>query len=255
MTPDAVEPVCDMTVAPLDLPLDTPGDELAQPDVDLPSPAVLHGIAAPPALDDTFASLPAMEEAPDPPDPPEAAEAEPKPPPQSSHGQGLAYRIQPFDRLHIEVFGEPDISRTYAVSVAGTVKHPLLDTVPVLDKTVEEVEHAITELLERDFLVNPRVSIRVEQSSGRRVTLLGEVKKTGTLYISPEQRFSLLNVIAAAGGFSDLAAITRVRIIRSVDGEERVIKVNVDDLLKGRSDVGDVDLMPGDVIMVPETFF
>jgi protein involved in polysaccharide export with SLBB domain len=238
------ESTCDMTVEPLDLPAPEAPSGLVEPALAIPQLPCLIDAAAP-AVSNVAMLLPAMEESLPPPAVPD----------QSAAADGFAYRIQPFDRLHIEVFGEPDISRTYSVSAAGTVKHPLLDTVQVADRTVEQVEQDITERLQRDFLVNPRVSIRVEQSAGRRVTLLGEVEKTGTLYISPEQRFSLLNVIAAAGGFSDLAAITRVRIIRNVDGEERVIKVNVDDLLKGRSEQGDVDLLPGDVIMVPETFF
>lgn len=185
------------------------------------------------------------------PEEPQAA-TKPLPPPPTPAAATNAitdYLIQPLDLLQIEVFGEPDISRSYPVSATGMIRHPLLDKVHVAGLTVSQVEENLTQLLSRDYLINPRVSVRVTQSTGRQVTLLGEVKKPGTYTIPHEQHLTLLQLVAIAGGFTDLAAINRVSILR--DGTRS--KVNVSDVLKGRPDTTDIELCPGDVVTVPET--
>ena len=166
------------------------------------------------------------------------------------------YRIQPLDSVRLDVFGEPDISGVFPVSAEGAVRHPLLGTVPIAGLTVAEAERQMLALLGEKYLVNPRVSVRVEHSTGRRITILGEIKKPGTYSLPPEQPLTLLGLVANAGGFTDIADTKRVRILRDTgDSRDNTIRVNVNDLLKGRLDQTDVKLLPGDVIMVPESIF
>jgi protein involved in polysaccharide export with SLBB domain len=165
------------------------------------------------------------------------------------------YLIHAMDSIYIEVFGEPDISRVYSVSVGGTIKHPLLNHVELAGKTLSEAEELITKLLKRDYLVDPRVSIRVEESTGRRITIMGEIVKPGSYRIPSDQKLTLLRVVAQAGGFTDIAASTRVRVIRNVEGDDETFKINVPDLIKSRDGKRDFLLQAGDIIMIPEAIF
>jgi protein involved in polysaccharide export with SLBB domain len=165
------------------------------------------------------------------------------------------YLIHAMDSIYITVFGEPDISRVYSVSVGGTIKHPLLNHVELAGKTLSEAEELITKLLKRDYLVDPRVSIRVEESTGRRITIMGEIVKPGSYRIPSDQKLTLLRVVAQAGGFTDIAASTRVRVIRNVAGDDETFKINVPDLIKSRDGKRDFLLQAGDIIMIPEAIF
>ena len=163
--------------------------------------------------------------------------------------------IRPFDVLTLDVFGEADLSGSFVVSSGGWVKHPLLDRVELAGLTVADAERKVTALLAKDYLVKPRVSIRISKSSGRQVAIFGEVKQPGTYVIPPDESLSLLRLIGQAGGFTDIAATSRVRIVRLLDGKEQILKIDVDALLKGKADSTDVPLEPGDIVTVPETIF
>lgn len=231
--PDAIAP--DLTPEMMDLPafeIPVAGD---------PADGAASGIAllSSPTPDDAVASLTS--------DPPTDHTAAPD-------GVGDAHLVQPFDSLRIDVFGEADISGDYPVTAEGAIRHPLLGSVPVAGMTLDQVEATLIAKLGRDYLVSPRVTVRMERSSGRQVTILGEVKKPGTYRVSPDDRLSLLRLVALAGGFTDLARVTHVRVIRDRGGEELVTRVNVSDLLRGRGQdrTADYDLMAGDIVMVPE---
>lgn len=169
-----------------------------------------------------------------------------------------AYRIAAGDEVEIEVLGEPDISRTFRVAGDGTIRHPLLGVTPVAGRTAVALEQEFTAVLDRDYLVNPRVYVRLKQSAARRVMVFGEVRKPGVYHLLPNERFTLLSVLARAGGFTEIADINRVRIVREQgdDGEaDGGLRVRVSDLLSGRGEDTDVPLRSEDVINVPETLF
>jgi protein involved in polysaccharide export with SLBB domain len=165
------------------------------------------------------------------------------------------YRIRSGDLVRIEVFKEPDISVVFSVSAKGEINHPLLGKVQIAGLSIAEAESRIIELLSADYLVDPIVTVTVSNSSLRPVMLFGEVRRPGTYNIEAGKRYTLLQVIARAGGFTDIAARDRVRIVRVIEGQERVLKVRVSDLLRGRNGLSDIDLSPGDVVTVPETIF
>ena len=77
--------------------------------------------------------------------------------------------------LEVEVFGNPDLSRTPTVQTNGMVALPLLGEVPVAGLTLAEVKARLTALLGRDYLVNPQVDVRVKEYQSQFVTVLGEV--------------------------------------------------------------------------------
>jgi protein involved in polysaccharide export with SLBB domain len=165
------------------------------------------------------------------------------------------YLISPGDVLHVEVFREPDISGRFEVNSNGSIHHPLLGSVSVLKLSVPDAKALLTGRLAEDYLVDPNLTVSLTRSTGRPIMIFGEVRKPGAYDVESGRRETLLQIIARAGGFTDIAARDRVRIVRSLDGKEQSIRVRVTDLLRGRDGVTDIDLMPGDVITVPETFF
>ena len=114
----------------------------------------------------------------------------------------------------------------------------------------------MTRRLNEDFLVNPRVIIKLISTQSSQIVLLGEVKKPGVYPLAYGETITLLQAVAGAGGFTELASPDRVRIVRrGPDGQQVTIPVRVSDLLKGKRGQRDIPLEPNDVIMVPEVLF
>ena len=171
------------------------------------------------------------------------------------HISDSEYRVHTLDVLRIDVYGEPDISRDYQVGENGAINHPLLGDVRVDNMPLDRVQATLTKALAADYLVDPHVSVRVVRSTGRRVMVFGEVAAPGTYEIAPDEPMTLLQAIALAGGFTDIAAYNRVRLVR-IQGEQEIsMRIDVSDLLKGKPDARDTPLLPGDVITVPESAF
>ena len=118
--------------------------------------------------------------------------------------------------------------------------------------TVADLENRLTEMLNKDYLVNPQVSVFIEEYST--VSILGQVKEPGSFEI--KGNLSVVELISLAGGFTKIAATNDVRIMRTdSSGVKNTTKVKVNDIInKGREDE-DVQLEPGDIVTVPESFF
>jgi len=164
------------------------------------------------------------------------------------------YRLHPLDTIEINVFNEANLSVKAHISAQGTINYPLLGTVRVAGLTVTETENLLRDRLGHDYLVNPQVSVFVDQTN-RRVFLLGQVRSPGAIEFPPDAPLTLLQAIARAGGFTPAAATDRVSIIRSEDGSETKITVNVAAIIKSGDKRKDVELRPDDVVSVPESVF
>lgn len=159
------------------------------------------------------------------------------------------------DELDIQVYREPELSGTFKISPAGEIRHPLLGAVPLAGKTVEGAEAFFTQKLAKDYLVNPRVIVKLQATRGSQIVLMGEVKNPGVYPLPFGGTMTLLQAIAGAGGFTELASPDRVRLVRRMpDGRQTTLKFRVSDLLKGGKQ-RDIPLEPNDVIMVPEVVF
>ncbi len=165
------------------------------------------------------------------------------------------YRIQPFDTLQITVFQEPDLTQKAKVSQQGKISYPLLGSVQISGLTIAEAEKKLTDLLGKDYLVHPRVTIAAEGNSARRVIVLGQVKSPGSYELPADEPMTLLQAIAKSGGFTGTAAISRITIIRFENGKEQKIVVNMATIIKGGNRSKDIQLQPGDIVSVPETIF
>jgi polysaccharide biosynthesis/export protein len=164
------------------------------------------------------------------------------------------YRIGPENVLQIDVYygRDRELSRKVRVSSKGLITFPLLGEVEVSGLTVAALERKLTMLLEKDYLVNPQVSVYIEEYST--VSILGQVKEPGSFEIKGS--LTVIELISLAGGFTKIASTNDVRIIRTKpDGTKSVIRVRAHDVINKGRESDDVSLEPGDIVTVPESFF
>jgi polysaccharide biosynthesis/export protein len=164
-------------------------------------------------------------------------------------------RIQASDLLDVTVYREPDISVKVRVNANGQINYPLLGLIPVAGLTAAEVQDKLTKSLAKDYLVDPRVTVTIESSSAQRVIIIGQVKTPGSFEIPANETLTVLQLIARAGGFTDIAATDKVTVIRGEGTKQKKITVNVSALIKTGEKSKDIPLEPGDIVSVPETLF
>lgn len=176
------------------------------------------------------------------------------------------YTIGAHDVLAITVFGEPDVSGRYTVDSAGTLDFRWIGRIKAEGLTLRQLEDLLVGRLKEGYLVNPQISVEVEQYRSQSVYVMGEVRSPGAVSITGEMR--LLDVLAKAGSFTPAAGsvitITRPKGPRTVDGpvlpgsarDVETIRVNLKDLQSGVSG-HEFTLHDGDTIYVPkaETFY
>lgn len=165
------------------------------------------------------------------------------------------YQIGPENVLQIDVYygkGET-ISQKVRVSSRGAITFPLVGEVVVAGLTVTELQNQLTEVLGKDYLVNPQVTIFIEEYST--VSIMGEITKPGAYPI--KGRLTVLELISLAEGFTKIAAPNKVKVIRTkLDGTREEIQVHVSDIInKDGTDKDNVVLRAGDMVIVPESFF
>jgi polysaccharide export outer membrane protein len=163
-----------------------------------------------------------------------------------------SYVISPLDYLRVSLFvaDEMQFSTELRVSQDGTITIPHLGTVKIVEKSIEETREFLYEPYNRDYYVNPHIEIVVLQYSERSVTVIGKVNRQGLIPFPSEKGLSLLEAIAAAGGWSNdrLADKNSVTITRTDEnGEKSVIEVDARKLT-----TRDFPLQEGDLINVPE---
>jgi len=163
--------------------------------------------------------------------------------------------LQPGDSVQIDVFREPELSGTFKIQPDGDLRHPLLTKLRLSGLTPEDAEDVVRNRLDEKYLINPRVSLRVADSPSRQVLIIGEVRKPGAVAYLLGEPLYLLEAISLAGGFTDKASPNRVRVVRTVDGRSIRIRVHVADVLAGKEPNGNLRLLPGDVVTVPEIWF
>jgi polysaccharide export outer membrane protein len=251
------------------------------------------------------------------------------------------YTIGPRDVLGVTVWGQTDLSRDYGVDPDGYIPFPLVGRVKAAGSTPKELAAHLTELLGKDYLVNPQVIVWVKEYLSQKVQVLGAAEKPGVYYltgpttlleilsraggfasgagkqvllirnqgaadrsnaalrlsldkiqagdpsentsvhsqdiviVSKAQAYSyyifgevkkpgaytldketnILEGITVAGGFTDKAAPGRTRVIRSTPEGQKVIEVDMNDILRRGREAKTVMLQESDVVVVPESFF
>jgi polysaccharide export outer membrane protein len=258
---------------------------------------------------------------------------------------GQEYAIGPRDVLAITVWGQADLSRDYTVDPDGFIPFPLIGRVKAVGSNPKELAAQLTELLGKDYLVNPQVIVSVKEYLSQKVQVLGEAGKPGVYYLTGptsvlevlskagglastagkqvillrnhatsaegtasvdavlrlsldkiqagdsaentpvrnqdtlivskalansyfvfgevkkpggytlDKETNILEGITIAGGFTDKAAPSRTRVIRSTPEGQKVIEIDMNDILRRGRAAKTVMLQESDVVVVPESFF
>jgi protein involved in polysaccharide export with SLBB domain len=158
------------------------------------------------------------------------------------------------DLIRITVFQEDDLTTETRISKTGYITFPLVGSIYLAGKSVDEATEEIRFLLNKDYIINPQVTLTVLEYAKQWVTVLGEVQKPGNVEIPPEGGLDLLGAIALAGGYTKIAEPSHVTVRRQVNGKDTIIKVNAKDLAKDTA-VKPFYVLPGDSISVAQSIF
>jgi len=176
---------------------------------------------------------------------------------QPPSGSIQAIDLSPEERLGIDdvfevrVFAEPDLSGTYRISADGTVDYPFVGRIAIIGMRSGDVQELIATKLKDGYLKNPQVSLMVKEWNSRKVSVIGQVQKPGSVAYFPNM--TIVDAIAAAGGFTGIASKNAVTLRREMKGSVESRMCPVADISEGRAP--NVVLRPGDILVVEERLF
>lgn len=148
------------------------------------------------------------------------------------------YRLDSGDLISIKVFGESDFSLETRLSDAGTISYPFLGELQLAGLSAGEVEERVTSGLERDYLINPKVTVTILEH--RKFFVNGEVTSPGGYAYMPG--LTVNKAISLAGGFTEQALREKLSVIR--EGSKTPQPITLGE-----------HIQPGDILLIPESFF
>jgi polysaccharide export outer membrane protein len=158
------------------------------------------------------------------------------------------YKIGAQDVLRIDVWKEPEISRTAPVRPDGRISLPLINDVQAAGLTATQLSAVIADGL-RKYITNPQVTVGVTEINSRRVYVTGEVTKPGAFALLPNM--TVLQALSSSGGFSQFAKLKSIYVLRTQDGKQVRHPFNYKAVVSGKKPELNIPLQPGDVIVVP----
>lgn len=168
-----------------------------------------------------------------------------------------AIELAPEERLGIDdvfevrVFSEPDLSGPYRVAADGTVDYPFVGRISVVGRRSGEIQELIAEKLKDGYLKSPQVSVMVKEWNSRKISVIGQVNKPGAVVFFPNM--TIVDAIAAAGGFTGIASKNNVNLRREAKGAVESRNCPVADISEGKAP--NVPLQPGDILVIEERMF
>lgn len=183
-----------------------------------------------------------------------AAETGPAPVAPAASAVGPDYLIGPGDSVQIFVWRNPELTVTVPVRPDGKVSVPLVEDMVAVGKTPSILARDIEQVL-AEYVRSPQVNVIVMEpvSAFSQVKITGQVKNPQSLAF--HQGMTVLDAVLVAGGLTDFAAGNRAKIVRMVDGRQQEIRVRLNRLLEGGDMAQNVALLPGDVLLIPQTRF
>jgi polysaccharide biosynthesis/export protein len=158
------------------------------------------------------------------------------------------YSIGVEDVLTIDVWKEPEVSRTVPVRMDGKISLPLVNDLQAAGLTPTQLSSEISERL-RKVLLNPQVTVIVTQMNSQRIYIVGQITHGGSFPLEPNM--TAVQALSNAGGFTPFANLKKIYVLRSENGQDEKLPVNFKEVLNGRKPIGDIRLKPGDTIVVP----
>ena len=173
----------------------------------------------------------------------------------SSLAETPDYLVGPGDQLDIFVWRNPELSISVPVRPDGRISVPLIEDLPATGKTPTALARDIEGVLQQ-YVQDPIVTVIVTGFIGpfsQQVRVVGEAAVPQAIPYSEDM--SVLDLMIRVGGLTEFAAGNRAVIVRNLEGKQRVFRVRLDDLLKDGDISANVAVLPGDVLIVPESFF
>ena len=182
-----------------------------------------------------------------------AGTSAPPAPTNAALGQ-YRYLIGAGDILSVVVWRNPDLSMSVPVRPDGRISLPLVEDVAAAGKDPSTVAREVERALSK-YVRDPVVTIVVTQFAGpysEQIRVIGQATKPQAL--AYRENMTLLDVMIAVGGITEFAAGNRANILRTSEGN-KLYRVRLDDLLRGGDISANVAVRPGDVLIIPETWF
>jgi len=165
---------------------------------------------------------------------------------------GSNYVLEVSDVIEVDVYQERDLNKSVRIEGDGTVSLALVGRVKLAGMTVGEGKSLITDLYNRDYLVDPQISLLVVSFSPKVIHILGSVGNPGVVNIPPDRDLTLTEALSMVSGVTRMGNPKAINIKRvDQDGRTRQMEVNFSKIVQD-PDVKDIVLNEGDTIWVPE---
>jgi polysaccharide biosynthesis/export protein len=175
-------------------------------------------------------------------------------PPMAASSVAPDYRIGPGDTLQIFVWRNPELTQSVPVRPDGKISTPLVEDMVAVGKTPSQLARDVEGVL-AEYIRSPQVNVIVTNpvSAFSQVKVIGQVVNPQSLPYREGMR--VLDAILTSGGLTEFAAGNRGKIVRKIDGKDTELKVKIEDLVNKGAMKHNLELRPGDVIVVPQSFF
>ncbi len=171
------------------------------------------------------------------------------PAPRVANVRPDSYIIGSDDVVTVNVWKEPEISKTIPVRPDGMISLPLLGEIQARGLTPVQLEDSISDLLKK-LVSDPQVTVIVNQVNSLNFNIVGQVMRPG--YFPLTRPLTVLDAIALCGGFRDFAKEKKIYVLRKTpDGKEERLKFNYKQVIKGQNMAQNIQLQPHDTVVVP----
>lgn len=165
------------------------------------------------------------------------------------------YLIGPGDQVNITVWRNPEVSMSVPVRPDGRITTPLVEDLPASGKTPSQLARDIEKALAK-YIQEPIVTVIVTGFVGpysEQIRVIGEAAKPQALPY--RENMTIMDVLIVVGGITEFADGNKASIIRNIGGEPKQFGVRLDDLIKDGDISANVPMRPGDILVIPESFF
>jgi len=160
------------------------------------------------------------------------------------------YRVGPFDKLTVDVFGSEELSKKeIQVDASGRMSFPLIGTVAVAGKTPGEIEEAMEGLFRGRFIKNPQITVNLKEIISQTITIGGEVKEPGVYPVVG--KMTLMRAVATAKGTTEFSKKDEVIIFRTINGSEYAALYDMRAIQRGN--YSDPEVFANDVVLVGDS--
>jgi polysaccharide biosynthesis/export protein len=173
----------------------------------------------------------------------------------TAHQDDANYIIGPGDNLNIFVWRSPELSVTIPVRPDGKISVPLVEDIVAVGKTPTQLAREIEKALVK-YVQDPKVTVITEGFVGpfsEQVRVIGEAAQPRA--VPYRANMTLLDVMIEVGGLTKFAAGNRAVIVRRTGGHQKSYDIKLDSLIKDGDVNYNVGLQPGDILIIPQSYF